>query len=562
MSGKIRAALCVVLAAAGVTGCAGLNGYSVRDEAALQQDVIGDVVHVGATLCLDDDVDDVAQPALRSAARSLGVAPNGDGTCDATPDQAGFYQGFADNGGIQFFAAFRVPDGTVAPATAAARLPSGFEASHVTLTRKRSLDETLEQTRPAPAGEHWVGYISPVLGAAAVEQDQPSDVAGGLARVAAADRPPAVEGSTDWTVGADFTISRGAGGLPAPAGFAHAVLGGVRMAYPQAIYEGIDPAGLNAAMGESFGLQLLDTRPVDCQEYRGFPFPEVYGTSLDGLDANQLGMALIPTTLCGRASAGGTLALKDLRGSGGSVTVAPGATAQMPFTLRYVGGAGPSFALSASSAVPGAPVSATPAVLTPAAGFHDVTVAVAVPAGTAPGAYSVTLTATVGDQVRTTQGTLSVTAPGAPAPTGADQAAASVAATGTGAANRGRMLEFRGFDRSGVGPDGKTINLGDVLCHKAQGSCGWVTVQLSVRWEQLHAGAEAARAASRRRVRMVVIGTGRLSVPAGARRRVQVTLPPSVRRLLAEGEILHAVAAVRPARNRVPLTHRIALRRG
>jgi hypothetical protein len=124
------------------------------------------------------------------------------------------------------------------------------------------------------------------------------------------------------------------------------------------------------------------------------------------------------------------------------------------------------------------------------------------------------------------------------------------------------MLEFRGFDRSGVGPDHRSINLGDVLCHKTSGSCGWVTVQLSVRFEQLHAGAEVARAAARQRVRMVVVGQGTMSVPAGARRRVRVTLPRGVVKLLDGGEVLHAVAAVRPARNRMPLTHRIALRRG
>ncbi len=61
---------------------------------------------------------------------------------------------------------------------------------------------------------------------------------------------------------------------------------------------------------------------------------------------------------------------------------------------------------------------------------------------------------------------------------------------------------------------------------------------------------------------MVTIGTARLTVPAQSRRRVKVTLPPSVLKLLSGGEILHAVAAVRPARNRVPMVHRIALRRG
>jgi hypothetical protein len=561
MSRKMRAAFCVVLAAAGLTGCAGLNGYSVRDESAAQQDVIGDVVHVGATLCLDDDVD--GQLEFSSQDRSLAIPPHGDGGCDADPDQTGFFEGFADDGGLQFFAAFLVPDSAIAPATASAHLPSGFDASTATLTRKPSLDETLEQTRPAPAGQRWVGYISPALGEAAQPEEEPSDVAAGLARAAKADALPAAGGSGDWTVAADFRFPRGDGGLPSPSSFGHAVVGGVRMAYPEAIYDGVDPSGLHSAE-ESFGLQLLDTRPVDCQEYRAFPYLQAYGQSLDGLDEDESGLPLIPTTACGRTSTGDTLALKDLRGSGATASVAPGQTATVPFTLRYVGDAGPTFALTATTAVPGASATPAPTSLTPAAaGFQDASVAVAVPAGTAPGPYTVTLSATVAGQTRTAQGTIDVTAPPATS-SGAGSGDASVAAAGTKATTkpRSRMLEFRGFDRSGVGPDGKSINLGDVLCHKVEGSCGWVTVQLSVRWEQLHAGAEAARAAARQRVRMVVIGQTSLSVPAKGRRRVKVTLPGGVLKMLSRGEILHALAAVRPARNRVPLTHRITLRRG
>ena len=143
-----------------------------------------------------------------------------------------------------------------------------------------------------------------------------------------------------------------------------------------------------------------------------------------------------------------------------------------------------------------------------------------------------------------------------------EDAGVTAASAPQAAPGRKRMLEFRGFDRSGVGPDGKSINLGDVLCHKAEGTCGWATVQLTVRWEQLHAGVETARAAASKRVRMVTIGTARLNVPAQSRRRVKVTLSPSVLKLLKGGEILQAVAAVRPAHNRAPMVHRITLRRG
>jgi hypothetical protein len=566
MSRKIRAAFAVALAAAGLTGCAGLNGYSVRDESAAQQDVIGDVVHVGAALCLDDGNEFTASgDGLR---RGLAIPAEGDGACDTEPHQAGFAEGFADNGGVQFFAAFLVPDSAKAPATATATLPSGFDTAAVTLTRKPSLDETLSHTRPAPAGQQWVGYISPVVGQAAQPGESLPELAAGLQRIAESDAPPASDGEGDWSVAADFTPARGDGGLPAPASFDHAVLGGMRMAYPESVYDGVNPTGLDATGSETFGMQLLDSRPVDCQEFRGFPYDELYGIDLEGQETDSHGLPLIPTTLCGRTSSGGALALKDLRGSGGEASVAPGATAKVPFTLRYVGDAGPSFALSASTAVPGAAVSPSPALLTPAApGFQDAAVTVTVPAGTAPGAYAVTLTAAVGGQVRTVQGTVNVVAAtNTTATSGSSQEAdedADVAGVGTTVVPaRKRMLEFRGFDRSGVGPDGKSINLGDVLCHKAEGSCGWATVQLTVRWEQLHAGAEMASAAARTRVRMVTIGTASLNVPAQGRRRVKVTLAPGVLKLLNGGEVLHAVAAVRPARNRVPMVHRIALRRG
>ena len=61
---------------------------------------------------------------------------------------------------------------------------------------------------------------------------------------------------------------------------------------------------------------------------------------------------------------------------------------------------------------------------------------------------------------------------------------------------------------------------------------------------------------------MVTIGVGGLNVPAQGRRRVKVRLTPGILRRLRGGEILQAVAAVRPARNVAPLVHRVALRRG
>jgi hypothetical protein len=573
-----------VAATAALAGCGPLPGYTVRDESAAQQDVIGDVVHLGATLCLDTGASS-QPPSSEPTARGIAWPQAGVGQCDDAGGEGstvGALPAFAGNGGLQFFAAFLVPDGAGAPATATATLPQGMDPATATLTRKPSLDESLQQTTPAPSGERWVGYISPVVGAATDAGETPQDVAAGLQRVAShklSEDPNLPSDDGDWSAGADFTLTRGPGGLPAPASFAHAVLGGVRMAYPQDIYDGVDPTGFHDP-GEAFGLQLLDTRPVDCQEVRSWPFFSFMGESTAALEQDAYGEPLLPTTTCGRASAGGALALRDLRGAGGTVTAGAEQVATVPFTLRYVGDPGPSFALSASTALPGAPAAvASPASLTPsAAGFQDASVRVTVPAGTAPGDYAVTLTATVGGQTRAATGTIAVGVPGAgttnpnstPNPTGleddgSDSGSGSGSGAGLAAASVGgrqRMLEFRGLDRSGVGPDHRSVNVGDVICHKTGEACGWVSWQLSVRWEQLHAGAEVARASARQRVRMVVLASGSLSVPAGARRHIRVALPRSVVKLMGGGVVLHAVAAVRPARDRVPLTHRIDLRRG
>ncbi|WP_027006466.1 hypothetical protein [Conexibacter woesei] len=574
---KLSLALAATAAVAGLAGCGPLPGYTVRDESAAQQDVIGDTVHLGATLCLDTGAS-APDPSTDTELRGIAWPQATSGRCD---DQAGMGNGLnyvpslATNGGVQFFAAFLVPDGATAPATASATLPSGFDVTTATLTRKPSLDESLGQTQPTPAGEHWVGYISPVVGQATAPSETPEDVASGLQRVATTklteDPNAPATGAGDWSASADFTLSRGPGGLPAPATFAHAVLGGVRMAYPQDIYDGVDPTGFHDP-AEAFGLQLLDTRPVDCQEVRSWPFETFLGLSTSGLQEDPYGEPLLPTTSCGGASAGGALALKDLRGSGDTVTVGAGQTATVPFTLRYVGDPGPAFALSASTALPGAPAAVVaPGTLTPgAAGFQSATVTVPVPAGTAPGDYAVTLTATVGGQTRVATGTITVGVPGAgttnantsPNPTGLEDDNNSGGVSAASVTSRQRMLEFRGLDRSGLGPDHRSVNIGDVICHKTTEACGWVSWQLSVRWEALHAGAEVARASAKQRVRMVVLGSGTLSVPAGARRHIRVRLPQSVVRAIAGGEVLHAVAAVRPARDRVPVTHRIDLRRG
>jgi hypothetical protein len=407
-----------------------------------------------------------------------------------------------------------------------------------------------------------VGYLSPVVGAAA-SFATPEAAALHLRHASVTETDPADTADGDWSAEADFRPARGESGFPAPTSFGHAVLGGTRLAYPEALYEGLNPSAPGVPDADRFGLQLLDSRPVDCQELREFPYTQLLGQSLEGLPEGVSGLPLLPTTLCGRQSGDATLALKDLRGSGGVASAAPGGTATVPFTLRYAGEAGPTFALSATSAVGGETATPSAPALTPAAaGFQDLAVTVAVPAGATPGDYAVTLTASVGGQVRKAVGTLIVTGPAAgTAGAGAgtqdqEEDPGTVGGVGT-PSTVFRALEFRGFDRSGLGPDGKSINLGDVLCHKPRGACGSVRIQLSVGWEQLHLGAQMAA----NRVRMIVIGSGRLSVPAQGRRRVRITVSKRVRRMLGDDQVIHAIVSVRAAHNAPPIVHRVELRR-
>ncbi len=114
-----------------------------------------------------------------------------------------------------------MPDGAKAPATATATLPSGFDTDSVTLKRKPSLDETLRHTRPAPAGQQWVGYARLSSVRRRSSGEGLPELAAGLQRIAEERRAPASEGDGDWSVAADFTPARGEGGLPAPASFVH-----------------------------------------------------------------------------------------------------------------------------------------------------------------------------------------------------------------------------------------------------------------------------------------------------------------------------------------------------
>src|ERR1700754_2841007 len=117
MTRKLSLALATtVVAAAALTGCGPLPGYAVRSESATQQDTIGDTVHLGATLCLDTGASDTT-PSSTEAVRGIAWPKAGVGQCADGDDgsEVPYLTEFAGDGGLQFFAAFLVPDGATAP---------------------------------------------------------------------------------------------------------------------------------------------------------------------------------------------------------------------------------------------------------------------------------------------------------------------------------------------------------------------------------------------------------------------------------------------------------------
>ena len=118
---RLAAAAALAAASLAVTGC-----LNIVDEHAAQQDGIGHVVRITATVCLD------------------GADANSCDTGDAAP---GRYQGLL---------AVRVPAGVTGPATTVAKRAEG----DITLTADPVYAAELERIQPAGAGMQWLGYVA------------------------------------------------------------------------------------------------------------------------------------------------------------------------------------------------------------------------------------------------------------------------------------------------------------------------------------------------------------------------------------------------------------------
>ncbi|MFN8122324.1 MAG: hypothetical protein U0237_07830 [Thermoleophilia bacterium] len=255
------------------------------------------------------------------------------------------------SGDVQLLLAVRVPASLTPPATVATDSPA------VTFAANASYAAELERQSPAGAGRKWAGYLTNQF---------------------------TYNGATDPNVAftGTWALPQGADGSPFAGPLAYRPVVGWR------ISDSSHPVG----------------RPVVCDAAN-------LATGSDG-----------GTTLCVDSPLLATLGDADLTRTtrdlgiltGAAASGTAGTTVTVPFTAKYAGSStsAANFAMSAATTVPGAAVTVTPGSLLPATdSTNPVAVAVAVPAGTAPGNYDVTLTAKVGTQTRMRTGTLTVTAP-------------------------------------------------------------------------------------------------------------------------------------------------------
>jgi hypothetical protein len=283
---------------------------------------------------------------------------------------------------FQSLLAFRVPDDVSGPpsfqTTTVDDPYPGFQT--LTFTANQSFSASLQRFYPAPGGERWEGYVSSAF---------PYD---------------SEDGPYAFSASAAFALERGANGAPFGGPFHYIATSGVR--------------GVNDS-------ESLPSRPVDCEPgaraheaTRCIDDPAVDETT-EEITAPE---SSLPTRDFGVVG-------------GGQATTPPGGVASVPFIGQLDGLSAPglTFALGASTTLPGAAVKLSSSSLTPADNSSNpISVTVEVPVGTPPGSYPVTLTAQLPNgQTRSGEGAIDVTAPAGPPP-GTGGSGAGGAGTGDG----------------------------------------------------------------------------------------------------------------------------------
>lgn len=265
----------------------------------------------------------------------------------------------------QALVAVRLPDGSVPPDNLTASLGGG---GTIAFGRSASYESQLQALEPAPAGERWWGWISAKF--------TYSETSKQSFTVSFAVNPPSLP----------------EGPLPSPMRWRPVV--GSR---------GVDGA-------------LPATRPVVCGPetsdlYEGFNEQGQVGATITCVDS--------PEPAATRGFLGAPIV--DFGVTGTAVTASAGSTVTATFLARRSGSPDPgtTFDLAASSGVPGGSVTIdrTTASLGGDSAL-PVLATLTVPAGTPPGSYPVTLTATAaGKPTRTGTTTVTVPAPAPQAPT-------------------------------------------------------------------------------------------------------------------------------------------------
>ncbi|MGD9570699.1 MAG: hypothetical protein AB7V62_02285 [Thermoleophilia bacterium] len=261
-----------------------------------------------------------------------------------------------ENAQGQILLGFRIP--------AAATPPAAPVAKGVAFAADATYAAELQRLLPAPAGTRWVGYASATI---------------------------------------TYVPAQAAAGLPLTADFGLPVTPGAPFASPFRHRPVVGARSVTAGAPA--------TRPVTCGPTPTASFEDVGGAY----------------TVCVDWPAPGALAtdlqvgVQDvaLAPDAGEFTVDAGAVSAVPFTVRHAGpGTPPTLALAASTTLPGAAAAPSPATVAPTpGGAHQALVVLGIPAGTAPGAYDLTLRATAtGGRIREATARVVVRAPAVAAP--------------------------------------------------------------------------------------------------------------------------------------------------
>jgi hypothetical protein len=311
---RVFALAAVLVPALVLSGCVAFTGPIT----VAQQDTIGKV-RVSFTICATD--------------------PSNHPGCDEATNAGSFTD--SSPRAVQALAAFRVPRGTVVPASF-----SSVAGEALTFTRSASYEGALTEQVAPPAGQQWVGYMSQVYNY---------------------DPGPNGTEAKRASFAVDLGLPSGSDGRPFAAPFTvRPVVGGRRA--DGAPGTGTDP-----------------NRPVRCGDD---PFASSGGAFAD------------PRTICidspDRATTATNIeaATRDLGLAGTQVAANPGQRVTVPFTARYVGSVDPDarFTLSGQSAFRRTPVRLSRTVLVPAQdSSNQVTTALTVPKKAAAGHYLVGL---------------------------------------------------------------------------------------------------------------------------------------------------------------------------